>query len=101
MLFKRLLKPKNAADIKTILRRNKLLGEWAVERIGLDGDDAKALASGIIHEDFMEPGDNDLVRYLMRQFAKHDVKIDEEEVRDKFDELLDVARTQLAAEKRR
>lgn len=101
MLFKRLLRPKNAADTKTVLRRNKLLGEWAVERLGLEGDDAKAFVSGIIHEDFMEPGDNDLVRYLLRQFKKHDMPLSEPELRATLEELLAAARNQLAAEKAR
>jgi hypothetical protein len=34
-------------DVKTTIRRNKLLGMWAAEKLGLVGGDAKAYADAL------------------------------------------------------
>jgi hypothetical protein len=34
-------------DLKTMIRRNKLLGMWAAEKLGLAGDDADAYADAL------------------------------------------------------
>ena len=43
-------------------RRNKLLGLWAAEYLGLEGDDADAYAKQVVKADFEEPGDEDVFR---------------------------------------
>ena len=48
---------RNPNEYKIILKRNKLLGEWAGAALQLDGDDFRAFVEEVIQEDFMEPGD--------------------------------------------
>ena len=47
---------------KATARRNKLLGLWAAEQLGMDGDDADAYARQVIESDFEEPGEEDVFR---------------------------------------
>ena len=49
-------------QFKVIARRNKLLGLWAAEKMGIAGDDAEAYAKQVVMADFEEPGDDDVVR---------------------------------------
>jgi len=49
-------------QFKAEARRNKLLGLWAAERMGLSGDEADAYAKSVIIADFEEAGDEDVYR---------------------------------------
>ena len=42
-------------QFKTIARRNKLLGLWAAEQMGISGADAEAYAKQVVIADFEEP----------------------------------------------
>jgi len=46
---------------KAMARRNKLLGLWVAEQLGLAGDAANAYAKEVVAADFEQPGDNDVV----------------------------------------
>ena len=45
---------------KATARRNKLLGLWAAEKLGLSGVEAEAYAMSVVKADFQEPGDEDV-----------------------------------------
>ena len=47
---------------KANARRNKLLGHWAAEKLGLTGADAEAYAKEVVMADFEEAGDDDVFR---------------------------------------
>src|SRR3979490_165920 len=49
---------------KASARRNKLLGLWAAEKLGLPGAQAEAYAKEVIMADFEEPGANDGFRKI-------------------------------------
>jgi hypothetical protein len=49
-------------DFKTLARRNKLLGLWAAEQLGIHGDAADAYAKDVIYADLEEPGEDDITR---------------------------------------
>ena len=49
-------------------RRNKLLGLWAAEKLGLTGDDADAYAKEVVMADFEEAGDDDVFRKVRKDF---------------------------------
>ncbi len=51
-------------QFKAEARRNKLVGLWAAELMGKDGDDATAYAREVIKADFEEAGDEDVYRKL-------------------------------------
>lgn len=77
-------------------RRNKLLGLWAAENMGLTGDAAKSYAVQVIHSDLEEVGIEDVVRKVAGDFAKNNVNIDEDTVRGKIDEFQEIARAQMS-----
>jgi hypothetical protein len=84
-------------DFRITARRNKLLGLWAAELMNMAGPDADSYARQVVSADLEEPGDEDVVRKLMADFAKHGVTLSREQLRKKMDELLAVARDQLEA----
>ena len=82
---------------KAEARRNKLLGLWAAEKLGLSGEAANTYAREVVAADFEEAGDADVVRKVMRDFAAKGVAITEPELRVKMDELMAQAIMQVKA----
>jgi hypothetical protein len=78
---------------KATARRNKLLGLWAAELLGKTGEDAEAYAKEVVRADFEEAGHEDVVRKLRADLGD---KVDEQTIRAKLDEMLLVAKEQLA-----
>ncbi len=83
---------------KVYNRRNKLLGLWAAEQFGLKGDDAAAYAKDVVMADFQETGDEDVKRKVVADFTSRGVKIDADKLRQKMDELLEIAKDQIFTE---
>jgi hypothetical protein len=78
-------------------RRNKLLGLWAAERLGLPaGAAAEAYAQTIVVADFQEPGDDDVIAQLRSDFAAKGVEISEAELRAELARAAAEAQKQLA-----
>lgn len=76
-------------------RRDKLLGQWAAEKMGMSGSEVDAYAKTVVIADLEEPGDEDVVRKVMADFAKHGVDISEDELREEMERLLGVAMEQV------
>jgi len=53
---------------KANARRNKLLGLWAAEKMGITGPDAEAYAKEVVVADFEEAGDDDVFRKVRKDF---------------------------------
>ena len=85
-------------EFKAEARRNKLLGIWAAEKMGITGDDVDDYASDVIVSDLEEPGINDVVRKVMGDFADKGVEITESRLREEMETLLRVARAQINTE---
>jgi len=85
-------------QFKVTARRNKLLGLWAAEKLGLQGGDADAYAKEVVAADFEEPGDNDVMRKVQKDLTAKGYEISEHGVRHEMDRLLDEAKRQIAAE---
>ena len=78
-------------------RRNKLLGLWAAERLGLPaGEAAQAYAQTIVAADFQAPGDDDVIAQLRGDFAAKGVEISEAELRAELARAAAEAQKQLA-----
>ena len=82
---------------KAEARRNKLLGLWTAEQLGMSGDDAAAYAKEVVAADFEEAGDGDVLRKVMGDLAAKGVTVTEPAVRAKMDELLATAVLQVKA----
>ena len=85
-------------NFKAGARRNKLLGLWAAEHLGLEGDAAAAYAREVIESDFEEPGDDDVLRKVHGDLEAKGVDQSTHQVRKKMDALLIVAREQVLSE---
>jgi hypothetical protein len=79
-------------------RRNRMLGLWAAEKLGLSGDAADAYAKEVVAADFEKPGDDDIVAKVVRDFAGKKLAIGEAQVRDELQRLFAVAKKQLLGE---
>jgi hypothetical protein len=90
------------ADLRfrATVRRNKLLGLWAAEKLGLSGPEAEAYAKEVIRADFAEPGDEDLVTKLRADFNAKGVQISDDQIRASLVEFMATAIAQAEAEKK-
>src|SRR5207244_10492543 len=75
-------------QFKAEARRNKLLGLWVAEKLGLSGDAANAYAREVVAADFEEAGDRDVARKVMNDLSAKDITISEAELRVKMNELM-------------
>jgi len=73
---------------KATARRNKLLGLWAAEKLGLSGDEANEYAKSVVMSDFEEAGDHDVVRKVLADFAAANLSMSEPQVRAVMNEML-------------
>ena len=85
-------------QFKVEVRRNKLLGLWVAEMLGLSGADAEAYAKEVVSADFEEPGDADLIRKIQADIQSKNLDLSEYRLRKKMDELVAVAKQQVMSE---
>jgi hypothetical protein len=79
-------------------RRNKLLGLWAAEMMGMKADRAAAYARDVVDADFLEPGDQDVHDKVYDDLHKAEVDLSDHRLRKKMVELLSEAERQIMAE---
>jgi hypothetical protein len=82
---------------KAVARRNKLLGLWVAEQIGLTGAEAEAYAKDVVSADFEEAGDADVMRKVQADLKAKKVEISDHRLAAKLAELLETAKKQLSA----
>jgi hypothetical protein len=85
-------------QFKVEVRRNKLLGLWVAELLGLSGANAEAYAKEVVRADFEEPGDADVIRKIQGDAAPKNIDLSEHRIRKKMDELIAVAKEQIMTE---
>jgi hypothetical protein len=73
---------------KATARRNKLLGLWAAEKLGLGGADAEEYAKSVVLADFEEPGDHDVLRKIRRDFDAKGVAQSDHQISRTMSEFL-------------
>jgi hypothetical protein len=81
-------------------RRNKLLGLWAAEKMGLSGADADAYAKTVVVADFEEAGDDDVFRKVRKDLDDKKVTQSDHQIRRTMDELMATALQQIETEKK-
>jgi hypothetical protein len=84
---------------KATARRDKLLGLWAAEKLGLSGAEADAYANELVVADLEEAGDDDVLRKIRKDFAAKGVVQSDHQIRRTMDELLEMAIRLVRAEK--
>ncbi|MDH5490258.1 MAG: DUF1476 domain-containing protein [Rhodospirillaceae bacterium] len=83
---------------KATSRRNKLVGLWAAEKMGINGADADAYAKTVVIADLDEPGDEDVIRKVMADFAERGTDVSEDALREELDRQMQVAIEQLSGD---
>ena len=79
-------------------RRNRLMGHWAAEKMGLTAEETDAYGKEVIQADFEEAGDGDVIRKILGDLIAAGIDIDEAGVRTALDEKAVEARRQLMSE---
>ncbi len=85
-------------QFKVNARRNKLLGLWAAEQMGLSEEHARAYAAEVVASDFEEAGDEDVFRKVSADVKAKGASVSDDMIRQKMAELTAVAREQVLAE---
>ena len=83
---------------KAEARRNKLLGLWAAEHMGLSEEHAKEYAAEVVASDFEEAGDEDVFRKIQGDLKAKGASVSDDMIRKKMVELVQTARDQVLAE---
>ena len=82
---------------KAMARRNKLLGLWAAEKLGVSGPAADTYAKEVVMADFEEAGDDDVLRKVRKDFESKGVAQSDQQIRAMMDQLLATAVAQIKA----
>jgi hypothetical protein len=80
---------------RVVARRNKLLGQWAAGLMKLTPEETDAYSRAVIHAEFEEAGDEDVVRKLLGDLTAAGVDVDDATVRKAIDDQAVEARRQL------
>jgi hypothetical protein len=83
---------------KATARRNKLLGLWAAEKMGLAGDAAQAYARQVVKADMAKPGEEDVFRKVRADFDARGIAQSDHQIRRMMAELMGEAVQQIEAE---
>lgn len=81
-------------QFKITARRNKLLGRWAAEKMGLTPEETDAYAISVVQADFEEAGDEDVVRKLLGDLTSAGVEVDDATIRAAIETQMIEARRQ-------
>ena len=85
---------------KANARRNKLLGLWAAELMGLKGEAASNYAVEVVKADFEAPGDEDVFQKVAADFKAKGIAQTEHQLRRQMEELMATAIEQVKTEKK-
>ncbi|MEM1384583.1 MAG: DUF1476 domain-containing protein [Pseudomonadota bacterium] len=83
---------------KAEARRNKLLGLWGAEIMGMSGEDAESYARSVVVADLEEAGDEDVFRKVWGDFQERGIGVSEEDLRTKMRTLMADAKDQIMSE---
>jgi hypothetical protein len=72
---------------KANARRNRLLGLWAAEKMGITGADADIYARSVVKADIEEAGDEDVFRKIRADFDAKGIAQSDHQIRRTMDEL--------------
>jgi hypothetical protein len=84
---------------KATARRNKLLGLWAAEKLGLAGAEADSYALAVVMSDFEEPGDHDVARKIRKDFDAKGIDQSDHQIARHMNEFMAKAITDITAGK--
>ena len=62
--------------------RNKSLGKWAAEQLGLEKSKIDDYIDEVIMADFDEPGFEDVIKKILNDFKKAEINISHDEIKE-------------------
>ena len=81
-------------EFKISAKKNKYLGEWASDIMGLEEDQKKNYIQSVIKADFAEVGGEDVFRKLKEDLKDHNIA--DNDLRNKMKEMYEKAKADLA-----
>lgn len=82
-------------EFKAQARRDRKLGLWAGERMGLTGSALEDYALSVMRADLKEPGDDDVFQKVAADLAGAAVACTPTQLRTKMDQLLALSRAEI------
>ena len=73
---------------KATARRNKLLGLWIAEKLGMSGADADAYAKSVVMADFEEAGDDDVFRKVRKDLDDKKASVSDQDIKKTMVDLM-------------
>ncbi|GAA4035415.1 DUF1476 domain-containing protein [Parerythrobacter jejuensis] len=83
---------------KVAARRNRLLGQWAAEKMSLNQEETDSYAKAVVQADFEEAGDEDVIRKVLGDLTTAGVDVDEAGVRAALEDMTVEAKRQLMSD---
>ena len=83
------------ARFRALARRNKMLGQWAAEQLGLTGEKASAYIDEIKRSVVAAVVDEALVQRILVDFATTGISWSEDQIREKMAETMATASEQV------
>jgi hypothetical protein len=96
--FENKFKHDKELEFKATARRNKLLGLWAANLLGIHGAEAETYAKSVVKADMEKPGDQDVVDKLLGDFKQRGLDMSEHRLRKQMTELMSSAVAQIRSE---
>jgi hypothetical protein len=82
-------------QFRVIARRNRLLGAWAANLMGLTDVEAESYAKDVVRADFEEAGDEDVIRKVLGDLTSAGVEIEDSKIREALEHKMVEAKRQL------
>jgi hypothetical protein len=73
---------------KATARRNKLLGLWAAEKLGMTGAEADSYALSMVMSAFEDTGDHDVMHKIRKDFDAKSVAQSDHQISREMNELM-------------
>ncbi len=84
-----------AFEYKAAEQRNRMIGLWAAEKMGLAGPASESYAGAVVRATGDQPSEEDVIRKVLGDLKASNLNVRESEVRTKAAELLAQARESL------
>ena len=84
-------------QFKVNTRAVRLLGLWAAEQLGMSGADAEAYAEEVVDSDFDEPGVQDVIRKLQKDFSAKGMDMTDHHLENRYNVYLEDVKKEMIA----
>mgnify|MGYP001566780180 CR=1 FL=1 len=82
-------------EFRITARRNKLLGTWLAEKLGINESEIGDFVASVIASDLEEPGDEDVIRMCMKNIQDREANISNDDIRNKIIKFNEEAHRQI------